>query len=84
MKLVRVIIEDGLDVCVKTLDEAVSEILKYYETKSKVCIGELLSYTQIHGVSIDKLVDVYGYIMSKVENDILIHLVEGEGVTRCL
>lgn len=84
MKPIRVIIENGIDVNVDTIEEAVSEIIDYYRINCDSVIGEMLTYTQVLGISIDQIVDMYGYIMSRIENDTLIQMVEGEEVIRTL
>ena len=53
-------------------EEVIDIIMEEYHAFS-VCIGEILDDTEINGLSINDVVDIYAKVIHKVDGDKLIH-----------
>ena len=69
MSNIKVIFNDDKNINCSCKEEVVEIIIDDYRENSDTCIGEMLNCTEIQGLSVQDVVDVFAYIMYKIERD---------------
>ena len=83
MKRYIEIIDEGVTYDVENEQDCITAIMEEYR-RHDVCIGEMLYRICIVGFSVQEVVDIFATIMYRIEEDLLIQIVEGEPVRRSL
>ena len=68
-KKIQILTCDGKFIDCSSKSDAVYQLIDEYRENSETCIGEMLSSTEIHGLSVQDVVDVFALVMFKMEND---------------
>jgi hypothetical protein len=72
---------EGITYDVKSKEDCVIAIIEEYK-RFDSCIGDLLYSIGIVGFSVQDVVDIFATVMHKIEDDLLIQIVDNEPVVR--
>lgn len=80
--MMTIVYNDQKVVCRITKSEVVEDLIREYRENCDSVMGEMLNSTQIHGASVQDVVDIFASTMAIIEDDIVIQVVEGVNVVR--